>query len=223
MQKGPGTLTDDFFVLATPLPESVPYVFPDKRENRPDVIRLFASPADAGLECVSFPPEVCGGMAVTPASIIAPQKNVSLCLHIAWCAYAGRLALNDRGMFMPVTLPIMYDTSCGGEVSLRVRPDERGLRLVEMLHELAGLYAWRETARAFPTWSAARQIQAVQRGMDALKDGIQREFKACDQLAIFDPEFMQWHFISAAALRACEQAGCALPDMKNFTRHEGGL
>lgn len=72
------------------------------------------------------------------------------------------------------------------------------LRLVDEIHEQAGLFAWKETANTFRHWSErdlwALAQQAWRDAPTMEADGAKPGF---DQFALYDPEFRQWHFVQA--------------------------
>jgi hypothetical protein len=65
------------------------------------------------------------------------------------------------------------------------------------IRELAGLYAWQETAADFLGWSDACRWAIAQRAIESI-ELMHGEPKDCKQLALFDPEFEQWHFVPYA-------------------------
>jgi hypothetical protein len=60
--------------------------------------------------------------------------------------------------------------------------------------ELAGLYAWQEAARDSWGWTGARRRSIAGRAVELI-EVMHGEPKDCRQLALFDPEFEQWHFV----------------------------
>jgi len=62
------------------------------------------------------------------------------------------------------------------------------------VREAAGLFAWQETHASVLQWSPARLAGVVQRALYSMDVTLQGEQRAL-QLALFDPEFEQWHFV----------------------------
>lgn len=81
----------------------------------------------------------------------------------------------------PDGLTFEFDTDVLGEYS--------------RLREMAGLYAWQETdAEIRRAWTEGRMTALAQRAVEMVEvtDGEDIDF---NQLAVFDPEFEQWHFV----------------------------
>jgi hypothetical protein len=85
----------------------------------------------------------------------------------------------------------------------RFEVDDLMLAEYSRCRELAGLYAWRETATKILSWSEARRYAVAERALASIevRDGKPRD---CGQIAMYDPEFEEWHFVPApdAANRA---------------------
>lgn len=116
---------------------------------------------------------------------------------MAWQARAGRVLLRQGGapqaiMFAPHRSDSWHDAALLADSIAR---------LVDEVHERAGLFAWKETAQTFADWGKIRLEALVQEAwaqapvMEA--DGAIPDF---DQFALFDPEFRQWHFVPAHEL-----------------------
>ena len=63
--------------------------------------------------------------------------------------------------------------------------------------ELAGLFAWRETHTNLLTWSDMRLQKVVARATESMELLRARpsDYSKCAQIALFDPEFEQWHIV----------------------------
>ncbi|QIN63451.1 hypothetical protein SBC1_34900 [Caballeronia sp. SBC1] len=63
--------------------------------------------------------------------------------------------------------------------------------------ELAGLYAWQETAANILSWSERRIDLLAERALGSIEltRGEPKDYK---QIALYDPEFEQWHFVPYA-------------------------
>ncbi|AQV94902.1 hypothetical protein BJN34_13530 [Cupriavidus necator] len=62
------------------------------------------------------------------------------------------------------------------------------------LHERAGLFAWQETNAEVLHWTDARLRGAEKRAVETIAFA-QGGIADCNQIALFDPEFGQWHFV----------------------------
>ncbi|SEB00754.1 hypothetical protein [Paraburkholderia sartisoli] len=114
-------------------------------------------------------------------------------IHLGWPAIDGRILARPGGAFgrcCQVMHHWALDRS-GFEV------DEIMLAEYTRFRELAGLYAWQETARNIPNWTGLRRQVIAEQAMDSL-ELTHGDPKDCRQLALFDPEFQQWHFVPYA-------------------------
>jgi hypothetical protein len=195
--------TDELFVLGIPLPEPRLFLLSDEGQT---IIQVFISPVDAVMESLWLPlkpgtVEVVSSCFPFVQSFIKAHKSLSPTLHLAWQARARKLLRSSDGRLLPVTHGIILEP---GESN--ITPSKASLIAFDLIREMAGLYAWRESAREFFRWEPQRQAQAMQRGRETVKAGIMGGSTEFDQLAVFDPEFMQWHFVPVAdiaqALRA---------------------
>ncbi|WP_126878316.1 hypothetical protein [Paraburkholderia kururiensis] len=73
------------------------------------------------------------------------------------------------------------------------------LHEMDRLHESAGGFAWRETLQDVSTWDSIRARRVVDRAL-GLIDVVSAEDTRCDEVALFDPEFQQWHFVPGPAV-----------------------
>jgi hypothetical protein len=122
------------------------------------------------------------------------DRPVIACVHVAWRACSGKLLIRPDGMPDAV-----LSTSPELESGDTVRELPGGLlRLVDEIHEQAGLFAWKETAHTFSDWSE-RDLRALahQAWRDAPTTEADSAKPGFDQFALYDPEFRQWHFVQA--------------------------
>ncbi|MEW9584922.1 hypothetical protein [Paraburkholderia sp. DGU8] len=174
-------------------------------------LRCYPSPFDALLDISRNPAVVVGreqSIIIHPVSALRPGPEAGSapngrpaipCVHVAWRARSGKLVIRADGMPSAV-LSTSPELTSGGTI----REFPRGLlRLVDEIHEQAGLFAWKETANSFPEWgeddlrALADQAWRDVPTIDA--DGVEPGF---DQFALYDPEFRQWHFVEAEAVIA---------------------
>lgn len=174
-------------------------------------IQCFLSPIDALLE-MAFAErnERYGVLDVWPAGR-APKHTLfadgeyqkPLSIHVAWFADRERLLVSSDG----------YPCRLVRDQGVRQRAQEldRALMVVDCstvalinhVYEKAGLYAWRETQESVRKQFAAPFIlQAELRRAIASFDDIETvtmEIDHATQLALYDPEAAQWHFIPRTA------------------------
>jgi len=136
------------------------------------------------LEVAEVAPDALTGLGKGP---------VGYGVHTAWRAHAGLVLVGLDA----VPHPFMFGLPPPqGWQDMTVLPASLA-RLAEVVHERAGLFAWRESAR-FDTCTPERLLTTMsevwERVPVTVVDEPDPDF---DQLAPFDPEAAQWHFVPA--------------------------
>ncbi|MFB9126662.1 hypothetical protein E2553_08670 [Paraburkholderia dipogonis] len=113
------------------------------------------------------------------------SERASIFLHAGWRARDGRILLRPDGT--PDT--VAFGTPRPQSWDEMAAPFETTMRLMDAVHEQAGLFAWREPLQAFFT-SDANALQAMARRawreVPVMQvDHVDPDF---DQFAVFDPE-----------------------------------
>jgi hypothetical protein len=212
MQIHPDILDDDaIFTLASENPDTsgpalIPCVIVGK--NGQDLLPLFLSQSDAAMTAMVLLATKGTEMAVTLVKFMAAFLDISPSMFLAWQAYSGKLVLNPNS----VLTPVMRGIPRRHKEALNITPGKTDLLIFDCIRELAGLHAWKEAARTFVFWDRQRQVDAMQRGLKDVSEGILSHHPVkFNQLAVFDPEFVQWHFVNVSDLTECLAAqGIAL-------------
>ncbi|MBB5409320.1 hypothetical protein HDG34_003261 [Paraburkholderia sp. HC6.4b] len=114
-------------------------------------------------------------------------------VRIGWPVLNRRIILRtDRtlsSVSRHIRVPVLH-----GEAPDSFELDEAGLQWLDDIHERAGLFAWRETARAVASWPPDRVAQAANRALRSIEVTV-CDPALCDEVALFDPETGQWHFV----------------------------
>jgi hypothetical protein len=76
----------------------------------------------------------------------------------------------------------------------RFEVDEIMLAEYSRFRERAGLYAWQETANNVSVWPELHQQAIAEHAIDSI-ELTRADPTVRGQLALFDPEFQQWHFV----------------------------
>jgi hypothetical protein len=116
-------------------------------------------------------------------------------IRVGWPVYRRKIILRPGLGFASVTKRLRQGLPVGG-VSPSFEVDENTFAWLDAIHERAGLYAWRETARAVHLWNADRVVQLACRALESI-DVTVCDASLCDEVALFDPESEQWHFVPA--------------------------
>lgn len=119
-------------------------------------------------------------------------------LHLGWPARGGRILLRPSGELAGFRQGV-YKLQPEGQAPGAFEIDPRTLAQVDHLYEQAGLFAWRETVWDIIFWDDDRVRRALECALRTMVVLPASGDLSCDQLALFDPEFGQWHFVPRAA------------------------
>lgn len=112
-------------------------------------------------------------------------------VRLGWPARDGQILLRRNGAFAGCSRLMWHPEPDG----LAFEFDTNILDEYSRLREMAGLYAWQETdAEIRRTWSERRVLALAERAVK-LVEVIGGSRTDWNQLAFFDPEFEQWHFV----------------------------
>ena len=125
----------------------------------------------------------------TPGVVKAAGKAAVSCLQVAWRARSGSVLVRLDGSPDGV-LSMSPEMESGNTVRELPAPL---LRFSDAIHERAGLYARKETVRAFGAWNGPRLHVMVSRAWRIPVVEVDHPDPDFDQFAVFDPEFQQWH------------------------------
>lgn len=119
-------------------------------------------------------------------------RSLVAAMHIGWPAHEGRLLLHPDGrlgrtcrlMRQPLGVPPTFEI------------DGPTLGVYGGWRERAGLFAWAETAQDVRAWPLTRLHHVATKAVALIQtQHMNDHWKNATQLAIFDPEFGQWHFM----------------------------
>jgi hypothetical protein len=116
------------------------------------------------------------------------RHGFNVYLQTAFAARQGQLLAGPDGRPLGFIRRLRQDITAPSVFLV----DSAATAEIAHLYEHAGLFAWQETSANVETWDVSRILRSVvQASMSVLlcEDG------DYDQLAIFDPEFGQWHFV----------------------------
>jgi hypothetical protein len=113
-------------------------------------------------------------------------------LRLAWPAKNRKIVLAQGGNTATCARLLRHRTSTGLPACFEV--DGGAMEQVDQLHERAGLFAWRETCREVPQWPFERQQRMLACALESMET-VEASVTECQEAALFDPEFGQWHFV----------------------------
>jgi hypothetical protein len=118
------------------------------------------------------------------------EKGLIADKHIGWPACDGRILARPGGAFSG-NCTVMHHWAV---YPPRFEVDDLMLAEFSRYRELAGLYAWQETVAVILCWPEARRYMLGGRVLASI-ELTHGKPKDCSQIAMFDPEFEQWHFV----------------------------
>jgi hypothetical protein len=118
-------------------------------------------------------------------------------LRLAWPAKNRKVVLAQGGNTATCARLLRHSASAG--LPARFEVDEEAMGQIDRLHERAGLFAWRDTYREVPQWSFERQKLTLECALKSMET-VEASLTECQEAALFDPEFGQWHFVSFEGL-----------------------
>ncbi|WP_432260517.1 hypothetical protein [Cupriavidus sp. TMH.W2] len=159
-------------------------------------ITCFLSPFDAMLEA-GMRGALGQACQVAPASLLdgnlfrdADGAGFIANIHLGWPACDGCLLQTPRGAVGRYSREMHH----WAREALGFEADAVTLAEFAKLREAAGLFAWQETNREILMWDATRLTTALERAAEAIAF-TPGDIADCNQIAMFDPEFGQWHFV----------------------------
>ena len=118
-------------------------------------------------------------------------------LRLAWPAKNRKIVLAQDGN--TATCARLLQHGVTARLPARFEVDDGAMEQIDRLHERAGLFAWRETWREVPQWSFLRQKRALECALKSMETA-EVSLAECQEAALFDPEFGQWHFVPLEGL-----------------------
>lgn len=154
------------------------------------------SPVDALIEVLRFS-KIGQRFDVMPAQMVpqdafrdADGHGLIAEVHLGWPVVGGRLLLRPGGALGGYSRMMHH----WAHEPLQFEFDALALAEVTRLHERAGLYAWREALDHVRGWNPRRLVCVVAHALASIELSRHSEGQA-GQVALFDPEAEQWHFV----------------------------
>lgn len=163
-------------------------------------VRCHLSPVDALIEVVQMM-QIGMECQVVPAAVLdhshfkdAHGSGYRADMHLGWPACNGKLMLRFTGRLATYSRALTSHQAAEPSPP-RLQADEDSLAEFSRLRELAGLFAWPETISQVMQWDPERLTGVVRRALDTIDIG-HGDASQVNQIAMFDPEFEQWHFVA---------------------------
>ncbi|MPV70485.1 hypothetical protein [Burkholderia sp. BE17] len=170
-------------------------------------VRCFLSPFDALLEMRFMrqnDPDAVNGVVrsnLLPIGIFYSSRfrQRPLAVHLAWLAHHQRLVAHNDGQLIRVVRDQAPQWRMQPRSPERMEIDSETWAVLDRLHERAGLFAWRDTLQIVQQWfanpvAAESTLQRTVTALDTIESIVVPVGRA-EQVAVFDPESGQWHFV----------------------------
>lgn len=114
------------------------------------------------------------------------------CVHLGWPARDGVLCTRPSGGLAAYYRRVHVSAAAGPPPS--TFQIDAALDEVNRIRELAGMFAWQETAALTEDWTIKQMERIAARALNMVQ--VQRgDVSQVNQIALFDPEFEQWHYV----------------------------
>lgn len=158
----------------------------------------YLSPLDAAIEAAQLtkagrPHHVMAASAFDLGAFLDERgSELVVAVHVGWPAHNGVLLRHPDGrpgrccklLRQALGIPPTFEADAG-----TLAPYGR-------FREQAGLFAWTETLCEVRKWPATRLRHVATKAVAAITSRCEaNHWKTATQLAAFDPEFGQWHFV----------------------------
>ncbi len=173
---------------------------PDPSGQPHAVMVVYLSPLDACFDAAWCGLQM-GQYQVVPATGFEPQALVGngagplrYCLHLAWGARDGALAVRRQGALVRLSVAREAVVWPGIE-TVRLALGQDALTSYQRLWEGAGLFAYAESQRAILACSDRQRAAHASRAIDRIPATVAAG-EGINQLALYDVEAAQWHFVA---------------------------
>ncbi|WP_343549117.1 hypothetical protein [Ralstonia sp.] len=175
--------------------------FAVERTEHCEAILGFLSPIDAMMEGIlrakpGLRFQVRSSVEIERHYFLTRDQRLTLLLHLSWLAQDRRLVMLPGGEPGRLCRPVSRDASQG--MPLRFEIDAASLDEVDWLYERAGLFAWEEMHRVYNLGDQQVAIAGVRTSRATL---IPQGMGTGVELALFNPETLQWHFLPQEVLQ----------------------
>jgi len=162
-------------------------------------IVCFASLVDALIEVARFS-QLGQQFHIHPAQLVQPSAfedadglGLIANVHLGWPVLDNKLMLRPRGALARCSREMHHHLQNPSTFEF----DPIVLGEIARLHEQAGLFAWRETLDCVRDWEIDDLARVVVQALTSI-EFIHGDPSQCHQVALFDPEAGQWHFVPIA-------------------------
>ncbi|KJK22448.1 hypothetical protein UB46_21695 [Burkholderiaceae bacterium 16] len=158
------------------------------------------SPFDALLNAAFVsgpgkPYHVVHAAAFDPRTLIRDSGGkLHINLHCGWAASDGRIVVRRKGALASVCIVQTEEIPEARRDAIDLEIDHDGIAKYERLCEHAGLFAHADSHCLLETWTEQQRHRAVALAIQRMP-GMVPVGAQINQVALFDPEAAQWHFV----------------------------
>lgn len=163
-------------------------------------LAVHISPFDALLNAafVSSPGKpyhVVHAAAFDPRTLIRDSGGkLHINLHCGWAASDGRIVVRRRGALASICIVQTEEIPEARRDAIDLEIDQHGIAKYERLREHAGLFAHADSHCLPETWTEQQRHHAVALAIQRMPGMVPVEAQI-NQVALYDPEAAQWHFV----------------------------
>lgn len=171
-----------------------------------DAMLTYLSPFDAWIEAAyaSKPGKL---YRVIDASTFDPREMISdlggrlnVGLHLGWAAFDGKLLAKPSGELVGYMALQTLAVAPADMEDIEFTLNAENRKQIDLFHEKAGLFAYSESLAASMKWGEHRLDQEVALAMQNAPATCDASSADINQIAVYDLEAKQWHFVALADL-----------------------
>ncbi|WP_165092923.1 MULTISPECIES: hypothetical protein [unclassified Caballeronia] len=166
----------------------------------------YLSPFDAWIEA-AYSSKPGKPYRVIDASTFDPREMVSdlggrlnVGLHLGWAAFDGKLLAKPSGELVGYMALQTLAVAPADMEDIEFTLNAENRKSVDNFHEKAGLFAYSESLEASTNWGEHRLDQEVALAMQNVPATCKASYADINQIAVYDLEGKQWHFVALADL-----------------------
>jgi hypothetical protein len=171
-----------------------------------DAMLAFLSPFDAWIEATySSKPgklyRVIDATTFDPSELISNSRGqLNAGLHLGWAACDGKLLAKKNGELVGYMMLQTLKVAPADAEDIEFILSAENRKSVDLFHEKAGLFAYAETLESSMKWDDQRLDQEVSLAMQNVPATCEAFGADINQVAVYDLEAKQWHFVALADL-----------------------
>jgi len=171
-----------------------------------DAMLTYLSPFDAWIEATysskpGTPYRVIDASTFDPREMVSDLRGkLNVGLHIGWTASDGKLLAKPSGELVGYMALQTLAVAPADMEDIEFTLNAENRKSVDRFHEKAGLFAYSESLEASMKWGDHRLDREVALAMQKVPATCEASSADINQIAVYDLEGKQWHFVALANL-----------------------